>query len=169
MSEETEGSSILSKTTEAVRDAAEAVQATTHSIADAVEAGRRPGAPLDQLARLTRRALSIVGNRLSSGGTLRTSAISGRQRSPPPFIFPQPKAFDEMLRRYANRALTHGPAGRCDFVGIMRARRPSKVPPQSSPLTPAADRRRDIGTTQSLRGCPPINVGRSSNDEIEAV
>ena len=56
MSEENEGSSILSKTTEAVRDAAEAVQATTHSIADAVEAGRRPGAPLDQLARLTRRA-----------------------------------------------------------------------------------------------------------------
>jgi Xaa-Pro aminopeptidase len=56
MSEEAEGSSILSKTTEAVRDAAQAVQATTQSIADAVKAGRRPGAPLDQLARLTRQA-----------------------------------------------------------------------------------------------------------------
>jgi Xaa-Pro aminopeptidase len=56
MSEGTDGSSILSKTTDAVRDAAEAVQATTQSISDAVEAGRRPGAALDQLARLTRRA-----------------------------------------------------------------------------------------------------------------
>jgi hypothetical protein len=56
MSEETEGSSILSKTTDAVREAAQAVQATTQSIADAVEAVRRPGAPLDRLARLTRQA-----------------------------------------------------------------------------------------------------------------
>ena len=48
--------SVLSKTTHAVREAAEAVQTTTQSIADAVEAGRRPGAPLDRLARLTREA-----------------------------------------------------------------------------------------------------------------
>jgi hypothetical protein len=48
--------SVLSRTAEAVRDATEAVQATTQSIADAVEAARRPDAPLAQLARLTRQA-----------------------------------------------------------------------------------------------------------------
>jgi hypothetical protein len=58
MSELTGGSnpSVFAKTTDAVRGAAEAVQETTQSIADAVEAGRRPGAPLDRLARLTRQA-----------------------------------------------------------------------------------------------------------------
>jgi hypothetical protein len=45
--------SVLSKATSAVREASEAVQTTTRSIADAVAADRRPGAPLDRLARLT--------------------------------------------------------------------------------------------------------------------
>ena len=53
-----EGSaSQLDKATEAVHDATEAVQATTQSIAGAIEEGRRPGL-LDQLARLTREAPS---------------------------------------------------------------------------------------------------------------
>jgi hypothetical protein len=53
---------ILSKTTSAVREASEAVQSTTQSIADAVAAGRRLGAPLDQLARLTRESpLPLLG------------------------------------------------------------------------------------------------------------
>jgi hypothetical protein len=40
----------LDKATEAVHDATEAVQATTQSIAGAIEAGRRPGGFLDELA-----------------------------------------------------------------------------------------------------------------------
>jgi hypothetical protein len=48
--------SVLSKATEVVRDASGTVQTTTRSIADAIEAGRRLGAPLDRLARLTREA-----------------------------------------------------------------------------------------------------------------
>jgi hypothetical protein len=48
--------SVLSKATAVVRDASETVQATTRSIADAIEAGHRSGAPLDRLARLTREA-----------------------------------------------------------------------------------------------------------------
>ena len=45
---------VLSKATQAVREASETVQTTTRSIADAVEAARAPGRPLDRLARLTR-------------------------------------------------------------------------------------------------------------------
>jgi hypothetical protein len=51
-----EAQGILSKTSDVVWEASVAVQSTTQSIADAVAAGRRPGAPLDQLARLTREA-----------------------------------------------------------------------------------------------------------------
>ena len=51
-----EAQSVLSKTTNAVREASEAVQATTQSIADAVAAGRRPRGNLDRLARLAREA-----------------------------------------------------------------------------------------------------------------
>jgi hypothetical protein len=40
----------------AVHDATEAVQTTSQSIAGAIEAGRRPGGLLDQLAKLTRQA-----------------------------------------------------------------------------------------------------------------
>jgi hypothetical protein len=46
----------LDKATDAVRGATEAVQATSESIAGAIEAGRRPGGLLDQLARFTREA-----------------------------------------------------------------------------------------------------------------
>jgi hypothetical protein len=46
----------LDKATEAVHDAREAVQMTSQSLAGAIDAGRRPGGLLDQLARLTREA-----------------------------------------------------------------------------------------------------------------
>lgn len=48
--------SMLDKATEAVRDATEVVQATSQSIAGAIEASRRPGRVLDQLTRFTRHA-----------------------------------------------------------------------------------------------------------------
>jgi hypothetical protein len=47
---------MLDKATEAVRDATEVVQATSQSIAGAIEAGRRPGGELDRLTRFTRHA-----------------------------------------------------------------------------------------------------------------
>jgi hypothetical protein len=53
------------KATEAVHDATEAVQATTRSIAGALEAGRRPGGWLGQLARLTREAPLSLSQTLS--------------------------------------------------------------------------------------------------------
>jgi hypothetical protein len=56
MTAESNAPAMLDKVTEAVHDATEAVQATTQSIAGAIEAGRRPGGLLDQLARLTREA-----------------------------------------------------------------------------------------------------------------
>ena len=43
----------LGEATEAVRTATEAVE-TSQRIADAIEAGRQPGGPLDRLANLTR-------------------------------------------------------------------------------------------------------------------
>ena len=46
----------LDKATESVRDAAEAVQATTESITEAIEGSRQPGGVLDQLSRFTREA-----------------------------------------------------------------------------------------------------------------
>ena len=51
-----DGPSKLDQATEAVQAAAETVKETTRSVADAIEAGRRPGAPLDRLARWTREA-----------------------------------------------------------------------------------------------------------------
>jgi hypothetical protein len=51
-----EAESVLSKTANVVREASDAVQSTTQSISDAIAAGRRPGAPLHRLARLTRQA-----------------------------------------------------------------------------------------------------------------
>jgi len=55
---------VLDKATNAVRGAAETVQSTTESIADAIEDSRRPGGVLDQLARSTResplRALALA-------------------------------------------------------------------------------------------------------------
>ena len=41
---------------EAVQAATETVKETTQSVADAIEAGRQPGAPLDRLARWTQEA-----------------------------------------------------------------------------------------------------------------
>jgi hypothetical protein len=46
----------LDQAREAVQAATGTVRETTQSIADAVEAGRRPGAPLDRLARWAREA-----------------------------------------------------------------------------------------------------------------
>ncbi len=51
-----DGPSKLDKAKEAVQGAAETVKATTQTVADAIEAGRQPGAPLDRLARWTRGA-----------------------------------------------------------------------------------------------------------------
>jgi hypothetical protein len=56
MTAESNAPNMLDKATEALHDATEAVQATTQSIAGAIEAGRRPDGLLDQLARLTREA-----------------------------------------------------------------------------------------------------------------
>jgi hypothetical protein len=56
MTTERDAPTMLDKATEAVHDAKEAVQATTQSIAGAIEAGSRPGGFLDHLARLVRKA-----------------------------------------------------------------------------------------------------------------
>jgi hypothetical protein len=56
MTVEVDAPTVLDKATEAVHDATEAVQTTSQSIAGAIDAGRRPGGFLDQLARLTREA-----------------------------------------------------------------------------------------------------------------
>jgi hypothetical protein len=42
--------------TDAVQAATDTVRVTTQTVADAIEAGRRPGAPLDRLAAWTRAA-----------------------------------------------------------------------------------------------------------------
>jgi hypothetical protein len=47
---------VLDKATGAVHGVTETVQATSESIAGAIEADRRPGDLLDQLVRLTRQA-----------------------------------------------------------------------------------------------------------------
>ena len=44
----------LGEATEAIRTATEAVETTSQRIADAIDAGRQPGGPLDRLANLTR-------------------------------------------------------------------------------------------------------------------
>jgi hypothetical protein len=56
MTVEVDAPTALDKATEAVHDATEAVQTTSQSVAGAIEAARRPGGFLDQLARLTRDA-----------------------------------------------------------------------------------------------------------------
>lgn len=48
------GSSKLDQAREVVEAASQTVKDTTRSVADAIEAGRQPGAPLDRLARWTR-------------------------------------------------------------------------------------------------------------------
>jgi hypothetical protein len=51
---ENDSQTVLNKATGAVQDAAEAVQKTTESIANAIEDSRRPGGVLDQVTRITR-------------------------------------------------------------------------------------------------------------------
>ena len=51
---ENDSRSVLDRATGAVQDAAEAVQTTTESIANAIEDSRRPGGVLDQMTRITR-------------------------------------------------------------------------------------------------------------------
>lgn len=51
-----DGTSKLERAKEAVQSAAETVKATTQSVADAIDAGRQPGAPLDRLAEWARGA-----------------------------------------------------------------------------------------------------------------
>jgi hypothetical protein len=51
-----DASTKLGEATEAVRTAAGAVETTSQRIANAIEAGRQPGRPLDRLANLTREA-----------------------------------------------------------------------------------------------------------------
>ena len=46
----------LDQVKEAVQAATQAARDTTQSVADAIEAGRQPDAPLDRLARWTREA-----------------------------------------------------------------------------------------------------------------
>ena len=54
--QDTDGPSKLDQATEAVQSAAQTVKETTRSVADAIEAGRKPGAPLDRLARWAQEA-----------------------------------------------------------------------------------------------------------------
>jgi hypothetical protein len=56
MTGESDAPTMLNMATEAVHETTEAVQATTRSITRAIEAGRRPGGLLGELARLTRGA-----------------------------------------------------------------------------------------------------------------
>jgi ElaB/YqjD/DUF883 family membrane-anchored ribosome-binding protein len=51
-----ENPNTLEQATEAVQAATQTVKETTQSVADAVEAGRQPGAPLDRLARWAQEA-----------------------------------------------------------------------------------------------------------------
>jgi hypothetical protein len=51
-----DGPSRLDRAKEAVQAAGETVKATTQTLAKAIDEGRRPGAPLDRLARWTREA-----------------------------------------------------------------------------------------------------------------
>jgi ElaB/YqjD/DUF883 family membrane-anchored ribosome-binding protein len=50
------GPNKLDQATEAVQAATQTVKETTQSVADAIEAGRQSGAPLDRLARWAREA-----------------------------------------------------------------------------------------------------------------
>lgn len=54
--EDTRRSNKFDQAKEAVSAATQTVKDTTQSVADAIEAGRRPGAPLDRLAHWAREA-----------------------------------------------------------------------------------------------------------------
>jgi hypothetical protein len=51
-----DGPSKLDRAADAVQAVTHTVKETTKSVADAIEAGRRPGAPLDRLSRWAREA-----------------------------------------------------------------------------------------------------------------
>ena len=54
--ERIDGPGKLDEAKEAVQAATQTVKETTQSVADAVDAGRQPGAPLDRLARWAQEA-----------------------------------------------------------------------------------------------------------------
>jgi hypothetical protein len=54
--DESDSKTVLDKATEAVRNAAEAVQSTTETFAGAIEEDRRTGGIFHQLVRFTRQA-----------------------------------------------------------------------------------------------------------------
>jgi hypothetical protein len=53
---DSDGASKMQQAKEAVQAAAATVKVTTRAVADAIEAGRQPGAPLDRLADWARAA-----------------------------------------------------------------------------------------------------------------
>jgi hypothetical protein len=53
---QTDGPSKLEQAKEAVQTATEDVKTTSRAVRDVIDAGRRPGAPLDRLAEWTREA-----------------------------------------------------------------------------------------------------------------
>jgi hypothetical protein len=53
---DSDGTSKLQQAKEAVQAATDTVRVTTQTVADAIEAGRQPGAPLDRLAGWARGA-----------------------------------------------------------------------------------------------------------------
>ena len=56
MSDEQSGASAFDKAKDAAGVVSDTVQSTARKVSDAIEAGRRPGAPLDLLAEWTRDA-----------------------------------------------------------------------------------------------------------------
>jgi len=56
MPKATDGTSKIDQAIETVQAATETVRETTQSVANAIDAGRKPGAPLDRLARWAREA-----------------------------------------------------------------------------------------------------------------
>jgi hypothetical protein len=54
--QDSDAKSRLEQAKDAVQAATDTVRVTTQTVADAIEAGRRPGAPLDRLAGWTRAA-----------------------------------------------------------------------------------------------------------------
>jgi hypothetical protein len=82
MTTESDAPTMLDMATEAVHDATEAVQATTQSIAGAIEAGGRPGGLLDQLVRLTRDAPLPSLDRFFTRFHVRATVIADGQPVP---------------------------------------------------------------------------------------
>jgi hypothetical protein len=56
MADEANGTSAIDKAKAAAGAVSETLSTTTRTVADAIEAGRKPGAPLDKLAEWTREA-----------------------------------------------------------------------------------------------------------------